>query len=654
MGDAAPAPLPDDFRLGAFEISPELRLIRGATRETRVEPKAMAVLAALAGAAPSPVSRDELLQRVWGDQVVREEVLTRCVHQLRNALGDDPRHPDLIETIPRQGYRLRVAPEPLPAAAGDSSTAPASAPPASPRTWRGRTGWLAVAVAVVVGVVVWGVLDRLDETDRPDAAGAVEPLASAVARPPDRSVAVLPYADLSPDQDQEYFADGLADELINLLTRVPGLVVTSRTSAFYFKGKDVRITEVAETLNVRYVIEGSVRKSGDRIRVTAQLIDATRDDHLWSESWDRTMEDVFAVQDEIAARVVDRLRVALPGQPPTVAQTDPEAFNLYLRAEYLARETSPKSMEARALYERSLAIDPGYAPAWNGLGAFCIVRAFAGLLPWDEGWEMARTAARNALAADPDNARAYALLSKVASRYDVDFEAAAEYIEEAYRLAPAEDDVLNVVAGLLDYLGRTEEAIPVGRSLLERDPLNPKYYYNLGIEYYVIEDFETAEELFRHALSLRPDDVLVRQFDAAVSCQRGRYRACLDAYEALAELTGHESWALVGRATALAPLGEPEEAARALATLERDFADETAGTTFSIALIHARQGREDRAIEWLERRFDRLGPAGISTFDHQPGSEALRGNPRYQALLEKAGVSEAQLAAVELDIDLPE
>jgi adenylate cyclase len=650
MGDSAAPALPDDFRLGPFEVSPELRLIRGARRETRIEPKAMAVLEALAEAAPSPVSRDELLQRVWGHQVVGEEVLTRCVHQLRRALGDNPRHPDLLETIPRQGYRLRVAPEPLLAAASDSSTPGASPPPASlaPHRSRRALGGL-IAVALIVGVLVWGYLHRIDRAGGSDAAAVIDRPVTDAAGPPERSLAVLPCTDLSPDKDHEYFADGLAEELLSLLTQVPEILVTSRTSSFYFKDKDVTLREVAKILNVRYVIECSVRKSGDLVRVTVQLIEAAPDAHIWSESWDRELKDIFDIHQEIAARVVKELKVAIVGSPPTVAETDPEAYNLYLRARFLARATTPETMAAVDLYEQALAIDPGYAPAWNGLSALYFRLVQANMLPWHEGWSMARAAAENALAADPHNARAYALLGAIAGRYDVDFEAAAGYLQEAYRLSQ-DEEVLTPVAEMLRDLGRTEDSIQIETDLMQRDHMNPKHYLNLGIKYYVIEDFESAEKMFDNAISLNPNDADARLWDAAVSCKRGRYQQCLDDFEALANQIGDESWALVGRSLALHRMGREEEAAQALTTLERDFAGDKG---FVIALIHATQGRSDKALEWLQRQFDLVGPSGISTAPYHPEFKTLRDNPRYQALLEQAGVSEAQLAAVEFEIDLP-
>jgi tetratricopeptide (TPR) repeat protein len=309
---------------------------------------------------------------------------------------------------------------------------------------------------------------------------------------------------------------------------------------------------------------------------------------------------------------------------------------------------SPGSAKAAELYRQALAIDPGYAPAWNGLSVVYIVQTFAGLLPWHQGWEMVRAAAEEAVRADPRSARALALLGKVAARYDVDFEAAAGFMERAYRLFRGEE-VLTPIAGLLNTLGRTEEAIRIERALLERDPLNGKLLYNLSLDYYVVEDFQTADELLREALILNPDNPLAREWQAVMSCRLHRYPACLREFEELARLTGIDWWALVGRSLALYETGRREEAAEALATLERDF---PADSGFEIARIHAWQGRNEQALDWLSKLFEIHGPSAIATVDNYPEFRALRDNPGYQALLEAAGVSQAQRAAVEFDIEL--
>ena len=237
----------------------------------------------------------------------------------------------------------------------------------------------------------------------------------------DKSIAVLPFVNMSADKDQEYFSDGIAEELLNLLAKVSALRVISRTSAFSFKGTDLKLTEVAEELNVANILEGSVRRAGDRIRVTVQLIEARSDTHLWSETYDRTFDDIFAIQDEIAAKVVEQLKITLLGAAPTIEATDPRAYSLYLRARSLGRRVTKAGMEqSNALFEQALTIDPGYAAAIDGLTRNYNNQASNGLLPAAEGSALAREMTRRALAVDPDNALAHAQLGWIAMYYDND------------------------------------------------------------------------------------------------------------------------------------------------------------------------------------------------------------------------------------------
>ena len=227
----------------------------------------------------------------------------------------------------------------------------------------------------------------------------------------DKSIAVLPFADMSVNKDQEYMSDGIAEELLNLLAQIPELRVISRTSAFYFKGKDVKLADVARELNVAHILEGSIRTSGNQVRITAQLIEARSDTHLWSGTYDRTLDDIFAVQDEIAAAVVAQLKLTLHGATPTVAETDPKAYALYLQARFLGRQGTAGAFEqALDLYQQALAIAPAYADAWAGKGLIYMIQGLWGLRPYNEGFTLAREAMEEALALDPGHAPSHSRL----------------------------------------------------------------------------------------------------------------------------------------------------------------------------------------------------------------------------------------------------
>ena len=288
----------------------------------------------------------------------------------------------------------------------------------------------------------------------------------------EHSIAVLPFVDMSSGKDQEYFSDGISEELLNLLAKIPQLQVTARTSSFSFKGKEIAIPEIARTLHVANVLEGSVRKAGNSVRITAQLINAVTDTHLWSQTYDRKLDDIFAIQDEIAADVVKQLKLTLLGAAPKARTTDPEAYALYLQAVQLGRQGTAEAFKASdALYRKVLAIDPHYAPAWAALAENFYREADLGLISEKEGYGQAREAATKALAIDPDYAPAHTQLGYIAEG-DNDLADAAQHLERALVLDPADLDVLRVSATLLESLGRLDEALALEEALVRRDPVN--------------------------------------------------------------------------------------------------------------------------------------------------------------------------------------
>src|SRR5436189_1454589 len=298
---------------------------------------------------------------------------------------------------------------------------------------------------------------------------------------PEKSIAVLPFVDMSSGKDQEYFSDGISEELLNLLAKIPQLQVTARTSSFAFKGKETGIPEIARTMHVANVLEGSVRKAGNSVRITAQLIRAGTDTHLWSQTYDRKLDDIFAIQDEIAADVVKQLKVTLLGAVPKARTTDPEAYALYLQAVQLGRQVTPEAFrESDALYRKVLAIDPRYAPAWDGLARNFKNETGQGLLSTKEGFAQVREAATKALAIDPDYAPAHARLGGIAMYADNDLAGAAQHYQHALALDPSDLNILGNCTFLLQALGRLDEALALEEAIVRRDPVNVSALYNLG------------------------------------------------------------------------------------------------------------------------------------------------------------------------------
>src|SRR5581483_7725984 len=321
---------------------------------------------------------------------------------------------------------------------------------------------------------------------------------------PEESIAVLPFVDMSQAKDQEYFSDGISEELLNVLSKVPQLQVAARTSSFSFKGKSIEIPEIARQLHVANVLEGSVRKSGDQLRITVQLIRAAEGYHLWSETYDRKLDDIFKIQDEIAGEVVKQLKVTLLGAAPTARPTDPKAYALYLQARQLGRQKTPEAFrQSDALYRQVLEIDPRYAPAWDGLGINFTSEANVGLLPIIEGYARTREAEEKALAIDPSYAPAHALLGSIANDNN-DFVNAAKHLERALALDPRDPRVLSISAVFLQSLGRLQEALTLFESLVQRDPVNVPSLHNWANAQRLTGQLDAAIASYRSALALSP------------------------------------------------------------------------------------------------------------------------------------------------------
>jgi len=461
------------------------------------------------------------------------------------------------------------------------------------------------------------------------------------------SIAVLPFADMSPDKDQEYFSDGISEELLNLLAKIPELRVVARTSSFSFKGKDVKVADVARELNVAHILEGSVRKAGNEVRVTAQLIDARSDTHMWSETWDRTLDDIFAIQDEIAADVVEQLKVSLLGEAPTVEETDPEAYALYLQARQLGRLFSAQGFERSImLLQEALAIDPDYAAAWTSLANKYRLQAAFAQRPVDEGFPLAREAANRALEIDPENAEAYAELGVIEALYDRDLSAAARHMEQALALDRADPDILGVAAAVAVSLGRLDEATALREYAVARDPVNPTGHSWLGRTYLWIGRVDEAIDSYRTALSLSPEHIGTHARIGDALLMKGEQEAALAAMQEESD----ESYRMIGLPMAYEALDQAAESDAALADVIEKHEQEAA---YNIAYVLAFRGEADRAFEWLDKAVEYNDP-GLSQIAVENLFANIHDDPRWLPFLESIGKSPEQLAAIEFEVRLPQ
>jgi len=516
------------------------------------------------------------------------------------------------------------------AASGQQSTSPGE-------RWKIAIG--IATIAIVMAVIAW-LVGR--ETHKWRAKPPSAPLAATTSTADPNSIAVLPFVNVSDDQANEYFSDGVSEELLNLLAKIPELRVTSRGSAFSFKGKETPIPEIAKQLKVAHVLEGSVRKAGDRVRITAQLIEADSDTQLWSQSYDRKLDDIFAIQDEIAADVVNHLRVTLLGAAPTTRKTDPEAYSLYLQAAQLGRRIAREAFEqSDALYRQVLEIDPNYPPAWVGLANNYLNEAQSGLVPSDEGYARAREAIDKALAIDPDYAPAYARLGWIAMTEN-DLASAARHFERGLAIDPSDVRVLASSAMLLNVLGRLDQGLAIEEAVIQRDPINVTRRFNLGLTQNHAGHFDDAIESFRTVLSLSPGRGNAHYGISVALLLKG------NAEEALEEIKQEtsEPWRLLGLPMASHAVGREADADAAFAELvgkyERDFA-------YNIAYVCAFRGDADRTFEWLDKAIE-YGDPGISEIVVENLFGNVHSDPRWAELLRRLGKSPDKLDAIVFEV----
>ena len=468
----------------------------------------------------------------------------------------------------------------------------------------------------------------------------------AEAAPPDRdtpSIAVLPFVNMSGDEENEYFADGLSEELLNVLAKIRGLRVASRTSAFSFKGKDVDIPTVARKLNVATVLEGSVRKSGNRVRITAQLIEVASDSHLWSETYDRQLDDIFAVQDDIAQSVVKELQVTLMGarvsSAVAVAEVrravagradNPQAFQLYLQGKFYAdRATQADTDKAVALFREALAIEPDFPLAWAGMSLVQQAQAGYGFAPIDQGYEEAREAAKRAVAMAPELAEGHVALGHIAQSYDRDWSVADASFRRALELAPGDVHALQAAAGLARILGRQEEAVALVRQTVARDPLSARTHRMAGNVYLIGGDWEAAAASFAMAIDINPTGTLAFAFLAITRVLQRRFDEALP----LAERETHDVFRKVALAVVHHAAGREAQSASALQELIDGFAWTAA---YQVAEVFAYRGEIDKAFEWLETAFRQNDP-GVIYSGSDPFLTPLREDARWATFIGRLG-----------------
>jgi len=615
-------------RIGAWRVDAALDEISKDGNTVKLERRTMRLLMCLAEHSGQVVSVEQLLDEVWAGVVVAPGSVYQVVASLRRLLGDDTKEPTYIATIPRRGYRLVAAVTAFvdaPQVTSEESLGPVAEPGRAAAAGRRRSFGRRGAVVVCIGLLAALSYVAVDKfwMSKPVPAHAAT----------DKSIAVLPFVDMSETHDQEYFSDGLSDELIESLAQVPDLQVPARTSSFYFKGKSTSIQDIAEALHVTHLLEGSVRKSGNTIRVTAELVRADNGYHLWSETYDRDIKDIFKVQDEIAAAVVTALKATLALSPKVSSRrtSSADAYNQFLLGrQFYNRSNADGFARAVAAYRQAIALDPNYAAAYAGLAD-----AEDNLADWTgdaSGLKRAEAAAGTAIALAPDEADGYSARGSQRIYHSWDWAGAQADFTKALTLNPADSVLLRAYGIMLGYLGRLPEAITAIKRSIAIDPLSSRGWEALSTFLVAQKDFPSTHEALRRALEIQPDDALSLNRLAVLQLLEGKAADALSTYRNIDD----DGFRLYGIAMTEHTLGHSKASQQAL---DEAIAKHAQDSAYQIAEAHAWRGEKDDAFDWLERAY-RQRDGGLAETKIDPLLENLHGDPHYQAMLRKLNLPE--------------
>lgn len=544
----------DDFRLDAGR-----RLLTARDIPVALSGKAFDTLLYLVEHRGIVLKKEQLMQAIWPDTVVEENNLNQSISTLRRVLGESRDEHRYITTVPGRGYQF---------------------------------------VAHVRTVATE------DREHHPAASGA--------------SIAVLPFVNFSADPANEYFCDGLAEELINALSKLEHVRVAARTSAFSFKGRQSDVREIGKSLNVGAVLEGSVRKSGNRLRITAQLINTADGCHVWSERYDRdvSMEDIFNVQDEIALAVVDALKLKLLGTERSAVlkrhTENPEAYLLYLKGQYYRWKTDPQDFARSCDYfHRAVELDPSFTLGYFGLNSYHGYGSAWGMLPPDEGWPKAEGALRKALELDETLPEAHLSLAAYLLVCRRDWPGAEKEIKTVLSRNSRLPEIHHLYSFYFLTLRRFEEAIAESKRALDGDPLSPVYLRSLGLCFCFARRYEEAIAAYREALDLDPNSESVRELLA-------------EAYE----LSGQHG-------------DEHVESQEDVARTKLSRMNETLKTGGYVPAIHfarayLRLGEREQAFHWMEKACEERNAYAL-LMNSDPFYDSLRSDPRFESLLRKIG-----------------
>ncbi len=610
------------IRFAGFEVDLDACALSRAGVPIRLQQQPFDVLVALLERPGRLVSREELRQRIWPSDtfVDFDHSLNIAVNKVRAALGDSADTPRFIETLPRRGYRFigtlesAAAPPPDPLAETTHRRVPLSA-----------VVWTVLAIAIAVGLSATWILRR-----RP------APVTQSF-----RSIAVLPLDNLSADPAEAYLADGITDELTTDLAKISSLRVISHTSVLQFRGGRVSSIEIGRRLNVEAIVEGSVTRSGDRVRVTAQLIDAAGDRHLWAESYERSLNDLLALQRDVAAAITDRVQAKLTAREraamTSAQQVNPDAYLAYIKGRsFWAQRTRPALEKGVVSFEQAINADPGYAPAYAGLADCYTALGYGSYQAPSVAFERAKGAASRAIALDPDLAEPHASLGYVKLYYDWQFADANLEFQRALTLNPNAVTALDWHSVYLTAMGRFDEARAEIRRAQGLDPLSVATNTDVGFVDYYGGRYDEAAKQLQATIEMGPSFPLAHLWLGRTYQEQRRYDEAIAEYTTAGKVLVNwpVTMAAIGHVYGIS--GRRQDAQRVLNDLQALSGHEYV-TPYGVALVYAGLGDTASAFEWLDRAAgDRSNWLVWLKLD--PRFVSLHGDPRFDALLRRVGL----------------
>jgi TolB-like protein/DNA-binding winged helix-turn-helix (wHTH) protein/Flp pilus assembly protein TadD len=632
--------LAEAIRFGVFELNTVTGELRKHGLRIKLQAQPFQVLSLLLARPGELVTREELHLKLWpGDTFVDfEQGLNKAINKLREALSDDRETPRYIETLPRRGYRFIAQvmnaqpPSERSGAPAMFAAQPDSGVTASPQRTRWRTPalFLLLGVMVLLASAVWSRWARQQAS----------PPASVTTAAPIRSLAVLPLQNLSGGHDQEYFADGMTDELITDLGQMSALRVISRTSTVLYKGTAKPLPQIGRELGADAIVEGAVFRSGNRVRITAQLIDARTDHHVWAHTYERDLRDVMGLQDEVARDIANEISVQLTPQEQarlaTPRPVNPDAYDAYMKGRSSMQVFNDVGVSTAIKYfERAIELDPAYAAPFAGLAAAYSAQGFNYFVPPREAYPRAKAAAAKALSLDENSADAYSSLCWTDVHFDWDWQAAGRDCTRALELDPNSPDAAFTASDYDILMGRTDEALVLLRQSVERDPLAAGSHVSLGWGCFESRRYDDAIAAFRQALALDPMDSRAWVGLGHTYVEKKMYPEAVNAYGRSAALKNYTEVADLGHAYGRA--GERDKALKALEELKQLSQREHVAPG-AFAFIYTGLGDKDQAFEWLDKAYEERDTAWFPMIRVNPMSDPLRSDPRFQDLIRRLGL----------------